>query len=545
MTGVDSGPRARIRGFGSAAVAVSIGPPGCGKTERQLRRLDDERARGTPLDRIGFMTFTRAARFEAARRVGESAGSMRWIRTVHGAAYSVLGLDRSKVMNDERWAEFGTRHAYEFTRLRVDEHDAIHEQPTITSDDELRFVHQWAKNTLSSIDDALRRCPVQVSRPQLQKFYDRVDRFQREHGLTDFPGMLIDVLERRLCPPIDVLFVDEAQDLSPLQAAVVEFWGQHCERVYVAGDDDQTIYGFQGADPSWIIGIANDYGAELLSQSHRVPVWAHGLAERIIRANKHRLQKEYRPTDRLGRLERLSPGDALALITPDLKTFVLARNRMHLGYYGAELLNRGVPFAVEGSGAHSPLSDVQLIAAVRCAVAIEHGETIAASELRELLRFVPGRSRLAPDGVKAQVEHAAKDGRRFNADGLVTAFGIAALVDCVRNRGPIDVLEKLPASDRVYLSRLIRHYGELPDPQIILTSIHGAKGRQANLVLVVSDMTARTHREFTSGGVSAVEAENRVFYVAVTRTLDTLVLVDPSSRRHFDFPKLRFEEGFA
>jgi DNA helicase II / ATP-dependent DNA helicase PcrA len=44
-----------------------------------------------------------------------------------------------------------------------------------------------------------------------------------------------------------VLFVDEFQDVSPLQFALYELWARTHERVYVAGDDDQTIYGFQGA----------------------------------------------------------------------------------------------------------------------------------------------------------------------------------------------------------------------------------------------------------------------------------------------------------
>ena len=48
--------------------------------------------------------------------------------------------------------------------------------------------------------------------------------------------------------PFKVLMVDEAQDLTPLQWDMVVKIAKHVDRVYIAGDDDQAIYEWNGAD---------------------------------------------------------------------------------------------------------------------------------------------------------------------------------------------------------------------------------------------------------------------------------------------------------
>jgi hypothetical protein len=45
------------------------------------------------------------------------------------------------------------------------------------------------------------------------------------------------------------IFADEAQDLTPLQVALIRKWGRHTRYFVLAGDDDQTIYGFAEATP--------------------------------------------------------------------------------------------------------------------------------------------------------------------------------------------------------------------------------------------------------------------------------------------------------
>jgi DNA helicase II / ATP-dependent DNA helicase PcrA len=78
----------------------------------------------------------------------------------------------------------------------------------------------------------------------------------KEHtGMVEYYDMIAQFIEKKVCPELDVVFLDEAQDLSPLQWKMFFYIESKCKRSYIAGDDDQTIYTFQGADPSIFINL--------------------------------------------------------------------------------------------------------------------------------------------------------------------------------------------------------------------------------------------------------------------------------------------------
>lgn len=58
--------------------------------------------------------------------------------------------------------------------------------------------------------------------------------------------LLIDQPEN--IPEFDVIFIDEAQDLSPLQWQLYDVLKTKTKDIYLAGDDDQAIFAWAGAD---------------------------------------------------------------------------------------------------------------------------------------------------------------------------------------------------------------------------------------------------------------------------------------------------------
>ncbi|GAJ19459.1 unnamed protein product, partial [marine sediment metagenome] len=82
--------------------------------------------------------------------------------------------------------------------------------------------------------------------------------------------MLTRSLEEGLRPDLDVLVFDEAQDSSPLQYKVLDFWLQGVKRHYIGGDPDQCIYQWMGTDPGILMGRSCDRQTHLV-QSYRVP----------------------------------------------------------------------------------------------------------------------------------------------------------------------------------------------------------------------------------------------------------------------------------
>lgn len=528
----------KCNGPGTASWHVVLGPPGTGKTTRLLELLADELKRGTAPDRIAFDTFTRAACQEALDRIGRDFGfgrkAMPWVRTIHSTAFKLLGLRRDQVMGPEAWREFAEKFGYDPSEFSEAAEDTPGEPPRRTEADGYRYVLQWGRNRRLTLAQALARFATPVSVRQAEIFSERVRGFKEEHGLFDFTDMLEQALYRGIRPDVDVAFIDEAQDLSPLQIALVEMWFESCDRVYVAGDDDQAIYAFQGAEPDWLLRLAAQHDTEILTQSHRVPAAVHGIAQAIIGRNRRRVPKAYRPTAEEGEVFRLTIEEALSGLDPETETFVLARNRMFLGPASKSLCDRRVPYFFEGLGGLNPYGGKGYFDAVTAALAISRGRAIPAESLRALLALVPSRGvGLLPHGVKARADACTGALETFV---LREQFGLWKLLDRIASDGPTAVLLRMRPSDREYFAGIIRQYGDVPHPRIRLGTIHSAKGREADHVYVLPDMTRATYDEYLDNIRGGVEAEHRVAYVAVTRAKSRLILVAPQSRRSFRYP---------
>ena len=66
--------------------------------------------------------------------------------------------------------------------------------------------------------------------------------------MIDFADMINELVATKKFPKLKVAFIDEAQDLSIMQWKVVEGIKNNAEMLYVAGDDDQGIYKWRGAN---------------------------------------------------------------------------------------------------------------------------------------------------------------------------------------------------------------------------------------------------------------------------------------------------------
>lgn len=525
-------PLARVYRF---TPKVIVGSPGTGKTRRLIALVGEAIAGGVRVQNIAYVAYSRAARdasLTTARLAGViTDGPTPWFRTVHSTARCLLDHPPSKLLTDAAWTEFAKRHGYTLSGLDEEEDEALRTLPCQTDDDLLRFAYDWGRNCCLTLEGTLARFPTHGLIPGVLRTYvGRLEAFKADHGLRDFTDLLEDALVCPARPPVEVAFIDEAQDLSPLQIALVEHWFGGCPQVYVAGDDDQAIYVHNGADPRWIRELASYCPVEYLTVSHRLPSAVLEYACKIIASNKDRVPKEVHPEASGGEVRTLDRDSAIELLDGSQSTFVLARNRRFLPRIAWALIERVVPFVVEGKGGPSPLSDPRLVRAVTLSVALrtQPDMTATASELAALLAYAPAEFALGRDRLASQ--------RKFTRSELITELGLGPLLELIDNVGPLAPFQKLPSWKREYLSGLIGRFGTLPEPRITLTSIHASKGREADLVVVLSDMAKPSFHDYRCGGDRGFESENRVAYVAVTRAQKTLVIVDAHSRRHYDYP---------
>jgi hypothetical protein len=139
-------------------------------------------------------------------------------------------------------------------------------------------------------------------------------------------------------------------------------------------------------------------------------------------------------------------------------------------------------------------------------------------------------------GAKAEIKRRAKD-----TPGDICAWPLAELRAAVVAHGPTFPLVNggVDVATREYLTSLLGDGTEIPAPTVTLTTIHAAKGREADHVLVFSDHSRLTHDAMVQNRNGEREGENRVAYVAVTRTRDLLTIVLPETRFFYPYPTVR------
>ena len=94
-----------------------------------------------------------------------------------------------------------------------------------------------------------------------------------------------------------MLLVDEFQDLTPAHHLLVRLLAGPEGCVFGVGDDDQTIYGFNGADPQWLIDFAQHFphaGDHPLEVNYRCPADVVAAAAMLLQHNTRRVPKTIR-----------------------------------------------------------------------------------------------------------------------------------------------------------------------------------------------------------------------------------------------------------
>ena len=104
------------------------------------------------------------------------------------------------------------------------------------------------------------------------------------------------------------MFIDEAQDLSLIQWEMVRSMWVNAKKTYIAGDDDQAIFKWAGADVDHFIALKEEVNdIKVLDQSYRIPGGPiHELSQKIINKVQNRFDKDYKPRTKHGILKRYS-----------------------------------------------------------------------------------------------------------------------------------------------------------------------------------------------------------------------------------------------
>ncbi len=225
------------------------GPPGTGKTFRLIRRVNAYVRTGTPYHKIGYFAFTKKAAKEARERIGVDEKQVPYFQTLHAFCFHLLNLNESDIMQPHHYEALGKK-----LNIRVNFNDKYNEEQThfltcnnpyfqmiqrsINKDIPLREEFNLNEHDRKDID----------SWDTLKHIHINLQEYKTKMHLLDFNDLVKKVVDSKKFPKLKAIFIDEAQDLSPLQWQLYDKLKENCDDIYLAGDDDQAIFAWAGAD---------------------------------------------------------------------------------------------------------------------------------------------------------------------------------------------------------------------------------------------------------------------------------------------------------
>jgi len=355
-------------------------------------------------------------------------------------------------------------------------------------------------------------------------------------------------------PGCKVLFVDEAQDMSPLQWSVVRRWGEKAEWFLVAGDDDQILYEFIGARVDEFLQPLPDEQKVILGQSVRLPKVIHAFSDKWIRQlGTRRQEKNWAPandggkisrSEASGRLPHILVEQALERAERGLSVMILASCGFVLDPVVEELSAQSVLFHNPYRKAFlkwNPYGDgTALPEAIRSwsrlCRAWAAGDQLVPKQTDSWLpwlKLVPARGCLKYGGRK---KLEAMGGSYLDLIDLIDNVITDETLHAVHTCNTDWLRDKVAGRYRsVNVSSLFKAFtkpgGTAPENfKTVVGTVHSVKGGEADCVFLLPDISRSIDRDMAERGEGARDALTRMWYVGMTRARQELVLCAPGGR---------------
>jgi len=546
------------------------GPPGTGKTTQLLERVVSLLDQGHELGDITFVTYRKQMAEEFLLRLRDRGYATteeveepwehdtRHFGTIHGVCNRIT--TSADIVDDHHRREFCWN---EYMIPYDGKNGAVPDDPNSRDDlgELLLDAYDWCiQNKQHSLHNAPQYIEIKDEWPACPSFeeLDEAWTAYKQRGgngedceyLQDFSDMLRTVDEEGLTAPGDILVIDEYHDFTPIMDSICRGWMDGKDTVIAVGDPKQAIYGHLGASPQYFTNL--DLPEVILDRTYRVPsnIWEY--AKSVIKHDVPSIQ----PDAEGGKVTaaRSSPDAVVDSYGDNGSVMYLARTRSQLYEITQSLKENGIIYRSQerlggwnnASRRLSLYNAFQKLQGARPMDGINPNtgqtgiekfgdgslgavETLAQNvsldpeEASALVRFTPA-------------EHFADTKKSArNTINAASELPGAELMDMTEpsfwqamTKGPDSTDEMLTYDAKPTLRAALERNDEpvtsLSSPEVpdVLT-IHAAKGREADTVALYDGIPPAV-RDNIHRDERAQHAESRVWYVAVTRAAENLLV---------------------
>lgn len=577
-----------------------ISAPGSGKTTVTVIRLANLIVKGgADPNRVLALTFSKAAARDMGHRFGELFPTLKdrlRFSTIHSLAFSIIKqaggayqfldkpdtLSKRQVISGLYLERFGTYLAdYEFEEMAAN--------------------IGLLKNLLIFPGDTANIAKfVEEDLDSFIQIYEAYELFKESRGLLDFDDILTlglkilqenSQLRKHYQETFTHVQVDEAQDISTAQWELIKLLALPQNHLFLVGDDDQSIYGFRGADPSIFLKFKEIPQAKIIAmnENYRSSQNLVQMASTFIQANKIRHPKTIVTANGAG----VSPvfsffqreSEQFAYVAEKIQKVegsVAVLYRQNISVMGL-LPYLEIPYQLHeerlGFFSHPVLRDIQAffqlalnpcdegafkrLAKILYLPAITVREVLSQSQLpyltylgtrvrfqkafqkskaQEFVKHFPKLSQLPPQRGLHYVlmtlgyeEFLFKKGFLKEEKGQPVYTQAKAVLETLR------ALSKSCETPQQFLEKLSQKPKSTRGAKVHLMTFHSSKGLEFDTVFLVDCMNQITpSNTLEEDGLATYEEERRLFYVAMTRARHRLEILGSANRYAMNFSRSDF-----
>lgn len=557
--------------------ALCLAGAGSGKTRVLVSRVNHllENCNVSPYELL-LCTFTRKAGTEMSERLEKLAGSK-----AHGVTIGTLHSVALKMI--QRFGEFIGLNPGKITVYSTWEESVLLKDVC----KELGYYNgkSWKGVKKKEIEEAFNLFYTREKRNDRNYIPNEImDAFFlrcRENNALTYGMIMTSFLD--LLPKVGHMLnfkhvlVDEVQDLDPLQWRIIKFICSVCDAsLFVVGDDSQSIYGFRGADPGYLVRNQENFCIYKLRDNYRSDGYIVESANRLIKHNVNRLdlemnaiRSEKRPVEYL----KNKDSENLLIDLEQLPTYkqldgdvaVLARNHFLLEKLSKLLTIAGIDHEYIGKKTAFTRSEEFRRVHAFLSLAVNPFDNFSFMLVRDYLEIsINYYKSIRLQAVKENKSHfqVFSDNVKKNSAAIVeddpfhsefieaTKGDFNAMIDWMEfvdfGFHSVDVFEFIQEYLDSHHKPKINEYLDwlaLFDVQdeitaepkkLQLMTIHASKGLEFSMVIIAGMNEGILPSYRAKKSASELESERRLAYVATTRAKDFLVLtsrpVDPEAK---------------